>query len=90
MVNANQKPPTILVIDDNPTNLAVAVNSLEERGFSVLIARDGTTGIKRAKFAHPDIILLDVLMPGIDGFETCRQLKEIPETQQIPVIFMTA
>ncbi|MEL7035648.1 MAG: response regulator [Cyanobacteria bacterium J06592_8] len=90
MVNANQKLPTILVIDDNPTNLAVAVNSLEERGFSVLIARDGNTGIKRAKFACPDIILLDVLMPGIDGFETCRQLKEIPETQEIPVIFMTA
>lgn len=81
---------TVLVIDDNPTNLGVVVNSLEDRGFTVLTARDGASGIKRAKFAHPDIILLDVIMPGIDGFETCRQLKADAETQAIPVIFMTA
>ncbi len=81
---------TILVIDDNPTNLSVAVNSLEDRGFIVLTARDGLSGIKRAKYAHPDIILLDVVMPGIDGFETCYQLKNDAKTQDIPVIFMTA
>ncbi|MGB3535297.1 MAG: response regulator [Microcoleaceae cyanobacterium] len=81
---------TILVIDDNPTNLRIAVNSLEQQGFNVLIARDGASGIKRAKYAHPYLILLDVLMPGINGFETCLQLKSTPETQNIPVIFMTA
>jgi signal transduction histidine kinase len=81
---------TILVVDDNPTNLGVAVNSLEDQGFSVLIARDGESGIKRAKYAHPDLILLDILMPGIDGFETCVQLKNNPETKSIPIIFMTA
>ncbi len=84
------QPGTILVVDDNPTNLGVAVNCLEDQGFTVLIARDGHSGIKRAKYAHPDLILLDVLMPGIDGFETCRQLKATPETQEIPIIFMTA
>ncbi len=81
---------TILVIDDNPTNLSVTVNSLEDQGFNVLIARDGKTGIKRAKYAHPNLILLDILMPGMNGFETCHQLKAIPEIRNIPVIFMTA
>ena len=88
--NINCTPATILVIDDNPTTLGVAVNSLEDRGFTVLTARDGVSGIKRAKYAHPDLILLDVIMSGIDGFETCRQLKTDAETQAIPVIFMTA
>ena len=83
-------PGTVLVIDDNPTNLAVAVNCLEDKGFTVLIARDGKSGIKRAKYAHPDIVLLDILMPEMDGFETCRLLKSDLETQEIPVIFMTA
>ncbi|MGD1807433.1 hybrid sensor histidine kinase/response regulator [Dapis sp. BLCC M126] len=81
---------TILVIDDNPTNLSLAANALEYRGFNVLIASDSLSGIKRAKFAHPDLILLDILMPEIDGFETCRRLKEDEKTQNIPVIFMTA
>jgi signal transduction histidine kinase len=81
---------TILVIDDNPTNLRIAVNSLEDHGFNVLIARDGESGIKRVKYAHPNLVLLDVLMPGINGFETCYQLKASSETRNIPVIFMTA
>ncbi|MGL5082547.1 MAG: hybrid sensor histidine kinase/response regulator [Microcoleaceae cyanobacterium] len=80
----------ILVIDDNPINLGVAVNSLEDQGFNVLVASNGESGIKRAKYAHPSIILLDISMPGLDGFETCRRLKQDPETQTIPVIFMTA
>ncbi|MGB3402122.1 MAG: response regulator [Microcoleaceae cyanobacterium] len=81
---------TILVVDDNPTNLSVTVNSLENQGFNVLIARDGKSGVKRAKYAHPHLILLDVLMPGINGFETCHQLKASLDTRNIPVIFMTA
>ncbi|MGF1491849.1 MAG: response regulator [Microcoleaceae cyanobacterium] len=80
----------VLVIDDNPTNLRVAVHALEDSGFTVLIASSGEIGIKRAKYARPDIILLDIQMPGINGFETCRQLKSYPETKGIPVIFMTA
>nr|WP_293104330.1 response regulator [Okeania sp. SIO2F4] len=86
--NINNKS-TILVIDDNPTNLSLAATSLEDGGFNVLIASDSLNGIKRAKFAHPDLILLDILMPEIDGFETCRRLKTDAATQNIPVIFMT-
>lgn len=81
---------TILAIDDNPTNLGVIVGYLEAEQFTMLVAQDGESGIKRARYAQPDLILLDVLMPGIDGFETCRQLKNDPKTQDIPVIFMTA
>ncbi len=81
---------TILVIDDNPANLAIAVNFLEEYGFTILVSGTGKSGIMRAQYAHPDLILLDIIMPDIDGFETCRQLKQDAETRDIPVIFMTA
>lgn len=81
---------TILLVDDNPTNLAVAVDYLEECGLNVLVSQDGESALTRAKFARPHLILLDVLMPGIDGFETCQRLKADPELQEIPVIFMTA
>lgn len=81
---------TVLIIDDNPTNLSVAVEHLEASSFVVLVAQDGESGIKRTKFARPHIVLLDVLMPGMDGFETCRLLKADAATKDIPVIFMTA
>lgn len=81
---------TILIVDDNSINLRVAVDHLEESGFVVLVAQDGESALKRAKYARPDLILLDVLMPGVDGFETCRRLKADIITQDIPVIFMTA
>lgn len=80
----------VLIIDDNPTNLGVVVESLEQSGFKIIIARNGETGLKRAKFATPDIILLDVVMPGISGFEVCHRLKADESTINIPVIFMTA
>jgi diguanylate cyclase (GGDEF)-like protein len=82
--------PTILIIDDNPTNLRVAVESLEASGFTVLVAQDGESGYKRAGYADPHLILLDILMPKLDGIETCLRLKADSKTQQIPVIFMTA
>ncbi len=81
---------TILIIEDNPNNLGVIVDYLEEMGFKIVVARNGEIGLKRARFAQPDIILLDVMMPGIDGFETCRQLKADEKTRDISVIFMTA
>jgi two-component sensor histidine kinase len=84
------KHSTILVIDDNPANLAIAVNFLEEFGFTILVSGTGKSGLMRAKYTHPDLILLDVIMPDMDGFETCRQLKQEEETQDIPIIFMTA
>jgi len=85
-------PPksTILVVDDTPTNLSVLLDYLNQSGFKTLIAQDGEGALEQADYAHPDIILLDVMMPGIDGFETCKRLKDNPVTQDIPVIFMTA
>lgn len=80
----------ILVVDDNPTNLGVIVDFLEEHGFEILVALDGEDGLETAQEAQPDLILLDVMMPGIDGFETCRRLKAEADTHEIPVIFMTA
>lgn len=81
---------TILIVDDDPNNLAVLMDHLEEASFKTLVAEDGESGLRRADYAQPDLILLDVLMPGLDGFETCRRLKEGERTKDIPVIFMTA
>jgi len=83
-------PQTILVIDDNPINLGVLVEYLANYGFTILVARDGLSGLDKAQLAQPDMILLDVMMPGVDGFEVCRRLKANKITQNIPVIFMTA
>ncbi|HEY9665752.1 MAG TPA: PAS domain S-box protein [Coleofasciculaceae cyanobacterium] len=80
----------ILIVDDTPTNLEVLFDFLGDSGFTVLIAEDGASAIARAEYAPPDLILLDVLMPEMDGFETCRRLKGNELTKDIPVIFMTA
>ncbi len=81
---------TILVVDDNPTNIQVLFDLLNETGYRVAIAKSGENALQRLQSYTPDLILLDVMMPGIDGFETCRQLKASEQTQGIPVIFMTA
>lgn len=80
---------TILVVDDNEDNSEV-LSYLRGRGFDILEAHNGESALQKAQEDHPDIILLDVLMPGMDGFETCRQLKSNRQTKDIPVIFMTA
>jgi diguanylate cyclase (GGDEF)-like protein/PAS domain S-box-containing protein len=77
-------------VDDIPANLAIAVDYLEANQFHVVVAQDGEEGIERAQLVQPDLILLDIMMPGIDGFETCRRLKMDAGTRDIPVIFMTA
>ncbi|WP_445631627.1 hybrid sensor histidine kinase/response regulator [Nostoc sp. DSM 114167] len=87
--NTNGKP-VILIVDDTPVNLQVLFNFLEYYSFQVLVSEDGQSAVQIAEYASPDLILLDVLMPGIDGFETCRLLKKNPATQDIPVIFITA
>ncbi|HMQ50853.1 MAG TPA: response regulator [Anaerolineae bacterium] len=81
---------TILIVDDMPANLGVLFNQLDRSGFRVLLAQDGNSAVRQAHDDQPDIILLDVLMPVLDGFDTCRQLKENEATRHIPVIFMTA
>ncbi|MEH1908864.1 MAG: response regulator [Nostoc sp.] len=87
--NKNQKN-VILIVDDTPITLEVLFSFLENSGFKVLLAKDGESAVEMAESASPDLILLDVLIPGIDGFETCRLLKSNPATQDIPVIFISA
>ncbi|MBD0266501.1 MAG: response regulator, partial [Tolypothrix sp. Co-bin9] len=90
MNDENHSKGVIVIVDDKPTNLGVLFDFLTDSGFKVLVAQDGESAIQKVEYAHPDLILLDVMMPGIDGFETCRRLKANPLTQDIPVIFMTA
>lgn len=79
----------VLIVDDVPDNLAVLHDALDESGYTVFVATSGETAIQRARQNLPDIILLDAVMPGVDGFTVCRQLKADFATQHIPVIFMT-
>ncbi|HYD61457.1 MAG TPA: EAL domain-containing protein [Noviherbaspirillum sp.] len=88
---ARQRPGhTILMVDDTPANLAVLSQALEHAGLEVLVAQDGEEAVERALFAQPDLILLDILMPGIDGFETCMRLKSHAQLRDVPVVFMSA
>jgi two-component system, NtrC family, sensor kinase len=80
----------ILVVDDSPTNLSVLSQALKGAGFTVAVETDGEGAIEQSIYNPPDLILLDVMMPGINGFETCQKLKENPLTEEIPIIFMTA
>ncbi|MEL7353774.1 MAG: response regulator [Cyanobacteria bacterium P01_A01_bin.116] len=88
--NSSSNPPTVLVVDDTPTNLQVLFDVLQGQNYRVATATDGETAIARLDAFLPDLILLDVMMPGIDGFETCRRIKAKEATQDIPIIFMTA
>lgn len=81
---------SILIVDDTPINLRVIVDFLENYGFEIRIARSGENALKRVQYDPPDIILLDILMPDMDGFETCQRLKAIDKLKDIPIIFMTA
>jgi DNA-binding NtrC family response regulator len=80
----------ILLVDDQPANLDVLCDLLEAQGYGVLFAPDGSVALKSAARALPDLVLLDVMMPGMDGYETCRRLKADATTRDIPVIFITA
>ncbi|OQW94177.1 MAG: hybrid sensor histidine kinase/response regulator, partial [Beggiatoa sp. IS2] len=87
---SNPYKNTILIVDDMPDNITVLLAFLSNVGFRVLVTPNGEQGVKTAEYARPDLILLDVMMPGIDGFEVCRLLKSQPRTRDIPIIFMTA
>jgi len=90
MSDAPAEKDVILIVDDTSTNLEVLFDFLVDSGFKVLVAEDGESAIQKVEYASPDLILLDVLMPGMDGFETCRRLKANESTKDISVIFMTA
>ena len=80
----------ILIVDDTPANLGVLVETLGVAGYQLMVAEDGEEALAQTLQTQPDLILMDVMMPGLDGFETCRRLKSRAETKDIPVLFMTA
>ncbi len=82
--------PTVLCIDDDQLILGVCRDALEQRGYRTLVATDGMAGIELAMQARPDLILLDVMMPGMDGFEVCALLRASPNLRDVPIILLTA
>ena len=80
---------TILVVDDSPTELHILKGILESAGYSVLLAENAESGLEQARTAKPDLVLMDVVMPGLNGFQATRQLSHDPETEHIPVIMVT-
>jgi DNA-binding response OmpR family regulator len=82
--------PVVLIVDDTPDNLAMLSSALVAAGYAVLVALDGASALERIARLTPDVILLDAIMPGMDGFETCEQIKSNDLYKHIPVIFMTA
>jgi two-component system sensor histidine kinase ChiS len=90
MTESNEATEAILLVDDNPTNLQLLFDTLDGRGYKLLIAKNGNVALSIARKALPNLILLDIMMPEIDGYEVCRQLKADPATAEIPVIFLSA
>ena len=84
------KVPTLLVVDDNPKNLQIVALILRELNFKIIIATDGKSAVDLVQRAKPDLVLMDVMMPGMDGFEACKIIKSDPANDNIPVIFLTA
>lgn len=82
--------PTVLMVDDQPDNLDVLVNYLADRGLELVVATDGEQALQLAAECQPDLVLLDIMMPGLDGFQVCERLKQNPLTQDVLVIFMSA
>jgi DNA-binding response OmpR family regulator len=80
----------ILIVDDTPVNIEVLHRTLESEGYALSVATRGETALEIASHLKPDLILLDIMMPGIDGYETCRKLKENENTRECPVIFVSA
>ncbi|MEM6252947.1 MAG: response regulator [Cyanobacteria bacterium P01_D01_bin.156] len=85
-----QDKQSILIVDDNPNNVKVLCDLLNKNNYRVSIAKSGESALKKVARSSPDLILLDIMMPGIDGFEVCSRLKANPDTKDIPILFMTA
>ena len=88
--NTVTEQATLLIVDDVPENIRVLYEFLTAHSFKVLVAEDGENALEKAIYANPNLILLNIIMPGMDGFETCYHLKNNEKTKDIPVIFMTA
>lgn len=82
--------PRVLIIDDQMDSVALLLSYLRGQAFDILVARDGADGLRKAAKGRPDVVLLDVAMPGMDGYAVCRRLREDPRTAAVPVIFLSA
>ena len=80
----------ILVIEDDPNALRLMVYTLEQEGYQVITASDGLDGLTKAQDEHPDLVVLDVMLPGLDGYEVCRQLRQQTETAALPILMLSA
>jgi DNA-binding response OmpR family regulator len=87
---SSEAQPRVMIVDDTPANLAFLSDALEDAGYQVLVALNGMTALRQLDLVRPDLILLDAIMPGLDGFQICERLKARDDTRAIPVIFMTA
>lgn len=92
MIELNRPQPknTLMIVDDEPKNIQLLGTLLTQSGYNIIPATNGVKALEKLNKVRPDIILLDVMMPELDGFETCKRIKENPETADIPVIFLTA
>ncbi len=89
MSRIEQEQDIVLLVDDSPEALGFLTSALEQAGVTVLVARSGEAALGIAQRVAPDVVLMDAVMPGLDGFETCRRLKAMPQLTHVPVIFMT-
>ena len=80
----------ILVIEDNPGSLRLMGYTLEKKGYQVITASDGLEGLRKARDEHPDLVILDVMLPGLDGYEVCHRLRQKPETAALPILMISA
>ena len=89
-LHAEPVPDTVLMVDDNATNLQLLYQTLDGRGYKLLVAKSGEQALNIAARAQPALVLLDIMMPGMDGYEVCERLKRDPVTEKIAVIFLSA
>ena len=89
-MSSDPRQQSILVVDDMPANIGVLLDTLSKAGYRVRVAPDGESALEQLQYSPPALVLLDVMMPGMDGFETCRRLRQLPGLEQLPIIFMTA
>ncbi len=80
----------VLVVDDSPTELRLVTSALNGKGYNIITASDGAEAMQKAMKEHPDLIVLDVVMPGKDGFQVCRELKKSPDTKDIKIVMLTS
>lgn len=90
VITAATRPATVLLVDDVPENLDLLIDTLRAAGHEIRVAESGERALKQLPYVEPDLVLLDVMLPGISGFDTCRRMKADPRWREVPVLFVTA